>query len=103
MAIFTSSGFFGLTSSCMPKNREPNIFRNTLSGMIAKLSCELPRNDPFFSLTPTTRKCRLPILIDLVDRIGRTEQLVCHIPSEHRDGTVRVDLGRADQPAPAPR
>ena len=32
--------------------------------MIAKLSCELPKNDPFFSLTPITRKCRLPILID---------------------------------------
>ena len=41
--------------------REPNIFWNTPSGMIAKLSCELPNDDPFFLLTPTTRKCVVPI------------------------------------------
>ena len=45
----------------MPKGREPNSLRKTLSGMIAKLSCELPNAEPFFSLTPTTRKCSVPI------------------------------------------
>ena len=47
--------------------REPNIFRNTPSGMIAKSSCELPKTDPFFSLTPTTRKCSVADLDHLVD------------------------------------
>ena len=62
IATLTSSGDFGLTSSCMPNGREPNSLRKMPSGMIAKLSCELPNADPFFSLTPTTRKCSVPIL-----------------------------------------
>ena len=52
----TSSGDFGLTRICMPM-REPNIFWKSPSGMIANLSCDLPKTEPFFSLTPTTRKC----------------------------------------------
>ena len=46
----------------MPNGREPNSLRKMPSGMIAKLSCELPNAEPFFSLTPTTRKCSVPIL-----------------------------------------
>ena len=57
-------GVRGLTSSCMP-GREPNILRNVPSGMIANLSCDCPKIDPFFSLTPTTRKCTPPILMVL--------------------------------------
>ena len=66
--------------------------------MIANSSCDCPKTDPFFSLTPTTRKCRLPILIDLVERIDRAEQPVGRLPAEDRDRPIAVDLGRADQP-----
>ncbi len=33
---------------------DPNIIANWPSGMIAKLSCDWPSIEPFFSLTPTT-------------------------------------------------
>ena len=69
--------------------RDPNIFWNTPSGMMAKLSCELPKNDPFFSLTPTTRKCRLADLDDFVERVGRPEQLVGDVPAEDGDAADR--------------
>ena len=82
IAALTSSGVFGLTSSCRPNVREPNIFWKTPSGMIAKLSCELPKTEPFFSLTPTTRKCSVADLDRLVERIGRAEQLVGDVPPE---------------------
>ena len=60
-----TSGLFGLTTSCMPHMRDPNIFWKLPIEMIAKLSCELPNADPFFLWTPTTRKCTLPIEIVL--------------------------------------
>ena len=65
IAALTTSGLFGLTTSCMPNMREPNILRKMPSEMIAKLSCELPNADPFFLWTPTTRKWILPIAIVL--------------------------------------
>ncbi len=68
MAAFTSSGLFGLTTSCMPNIRPPNILRKMPIGMMAKLSCELPNADPFFLCTPTTRKWELPI--EMVLSIG---------------------------------
>ena len=70
--------------------------------MIAKLSCELPKNDPFFSLTPTTRKWRLPILIDLLERIGRPEQLVGNVPPEHGDRpSASISAGLISRPCSA--
>ena len=45
----------------MPNGREPNILRKVPYGMTAKLSCELPKADPFFLLTPTMRWCSGPI------------------------------------------
>ena len=83
----------------MPNVRDPNILRKLPSGMIAKLSCELPNADPFFSLTPTTRKCSLPILTILSSGSSGPEQLVGDFPSEHDHRPVGVDLDRADQPA----
>ena len=69
------------------------------SGMTAKLSCELPKTDPFFLLTPTTRKCSAADLDHLVERIDRSEQLVGDLPAEHGHRPARVDFGRADQPS----
>ncbi len=41
----------------LSERREPSIFCAAPSGMTTNSSCESPNTEPFFSLTPTTRKC----------------------------------------------
>ena len=59
---WSSEGSGGLTVSSSER-RAPNSCWNLPSGMTAKLSCDWPKNEPFFPLTPTTRKCVPPILM----------------------------------------
>ena len=88
----------GLTSNCSPNIRDPNIFRKTPSGMMAKLSCELPKKDPFFSLTPTTRKCRPPILMILSSGSAGPNSLSATSHPRTVTGRARIDFGRGDEP-----
>ena len=67
--------------------------------MIAKLSCELPKADPFFSLMPTTRKCSVPILTILSSGSTGPNTLSATSHPSTATGRLAVDLGGADQPA----
>jgi hypothetical protein len=71
--------------------RAPNSFWNAPSGITAKLSCELPKTEPFFSLTPTTRKGMPGDLDVLFEGIDVAEQLVRDVVADDRD---RLAAGR---------
>ena len=47
----------GLTREIESDRRDPNIIWNWPSGITANSSCDWPSTEPFFALTPTTRKC----------------------------------------------
>src|SRR4051794_14045807 len=81
MAAWIRSGDFGLTMICSPL-RAPNIFWNSPSGMIANSSCDWPKTEPFFT-HPHDPEVLAANGDDLVDRIGRPEQPVRGLPSEH--------------------
>ncbi len=61
--------------------------------MTTNSSCELPKMEPFFAATPTTRKCTPSISNQLVERIdrGRTARSAVSQPM-HRDRAVRCRL-----------
>ena len=67
--------------------------------MTANSSCDWPRSEPFFALTPTTRKWTPSIWIVLSS--GSTAPNSRSAVSQPSDGDrpLRVDFGRAHQPA----
>ena len=51
-----SSGFTGFTV-ISSERRDPNRRWNAPSGITTNSSCDIPKTEPFFSLTPSTVKC----------------------------------------------